>query len=262
MTPQIGEEHQQRNKTPLPLVIFLHGYAYQLGFTGIYGLLGSSEDGGVINAIAARGIAVLAWDQTGMGARQSEGGATFYRRSGGKGSRLGAMVAEIQSALEFVRCTSVASESDPTCLRQPTGGAYPSLHVPPLDSSKVFLVGYSMGAAVALHAAAVLPPSQIAGVGVVGGWTPMRANGGNVTTGGNRMIYETHALIPRLGLFAGRVLRRAVCFVVFFSFFFGNSVGLQSKFQYMLTCALLMTYNPLQVESTKSHTTMTNCLQR
>jgi len=66
------------------------------------------------------------------------------------------------------------------------------------------LVGYSMGAAVALHAAAVLPPSQIAGVGVVGGWTPMRANGGNVTTGGNRMIYETHALIPRLGLFAGR----------------------------------------------------------
>lgn len=219
MTPQIGEEHQQRNKTPLPLVIFLHGYAYQLGFTGIYGLLGSSEDGGVINAIAARGIAVLAWDQTGMGARQSEGGATFYRRSGGKGSRLGAMVAEIQSALEFVRCTSVASESDPTCLRQPTGGAYPSLHVPPLDSSKVFLVGYSMGAAVALHAAAVLPPSQIAGVGVVGGWTPMRANGGNVTTGGNRMIYETHALIPRLGLFAGRLLRRAVCFVVFFFFF-------------------------------------------
>lgn len=94
----------QEAGTPLPLVIFLHGYSYQLGFTGIYGLLGSDagDGGGVINAIAARGVAVLAWDQTGMGARQSEGGATFYRRSGGRGSRLGAMVAEIQSALEFV----------------------------------------------------------------------------------------------------------------------------------------------------------------
>lgn len=89
----------------------------------------------------------------------------------------------------------------------------------------MFLVGYSTGAAVALHAAAVLPPSQIAGVGVVGGWTPMRANGGNVTTGGNRMIYETHALIPRLGLFAGRVLRRAVCFVVFFLLFLETRWG-------------------------------------
>ena len=61
-----------------------------------------------------------------------------------------------------------------------------------------------MGAAVALHAAAVLPADTIAGVAAVGGWTPMRANGGNASTGGNKMLYETHALVPRLGLFAGK----------------------------------------------------------
>ena len=36
---------------PLPVVVFLHGFSYQLGFTGIYGLFKSSADGGLIHAV-------------------------------------------------------------------------------------------------------------------------------------------------------------------------------------------------------------------
>ena len=73
--------------------------------------------------------------------------------------------------------------------------------MPQLDERKVFLLGYSMGSIVGLHAAATLP--GVAGVAAFAGWTPFRHNGGNLATGGNEMIYSTHALIPRLGLFAG-----------------------------------------------------------
>jgi hypothetical protein len=62
---------------PLPVVIFLHGFAYQLGFTGIYGLFESEEKGGLIPAIVGRGAAVLAWDLTGHGDRQTEAGHAF-----------------------------------------------------------------------------------------------------------------------------------------------------------------------------------------
>ena len=56
---------------PLPVVVFLHGYSYQLGFTGIYGLYKSWEDGGLINAVVSKHrVAVLAFDMTGHGARQ------------------------------------------------------------------------------------------------------------------------------------------------------------------------------------------------
>lgn len=67
------------------------------------------------------------------------------------------------------------------------------------------LLGYSMGAAVALHAAALQPRqarvTPLAGLATFGGWTPMRSGGGGAATGGNRRIYEAHALLPRLGLF-------------------------------------------------------------
>mgnify|MGYP002829529203 CR=1 FL=1 len=49
--------------TPLPVVIFLHGYSYQLGYTGIYGLYGShgGANGGLINALVSQqGVALRA----------------------------------------------------------------------------------------------------------------------------------------------------------------------------------------------------------
>ena len=49
-------------------------------------------------------MAVLAWDLTGHGARQTEGAASFYRRYK-HASRLGAMVGEVQSAMDFIHCS-------------------------------------------------------------------------------------------------------------------------------------------------------------
>ena len=69
-------------KEPIPVVIFLHGHSYQLGYTGIYGLYGSAAgDGGLIKAMVSKHkVAVLAYDMSGMGMRQQEGASNFYRR--------------------------------------------------------------------------------------------------------------------------------------------------------------------------------------
>ena len=104
----------------------------------------------------------------------------------------------------MIRCAS------PTADRACADGeghtaTYPKLQLPPLDATRVHLLGYSLGAIVALHAAALAPPSRpIAGVAAFSGWTPMRTGGGGDATGGLRLLYETVALLPRLGLFEGR----------------------------------------------------------
>lgn len=212
-------------------MMFLHGFSYQLGFTGICtntkslhhslisrdisersvvfsdGLYESETDGGLIHALVGQlGIAVLAWDLPGHGARQIEGAAAFYRRYE-HASRLGAMVGEVESALHFIRCSSpTAANTLPECSDgELFDGTYTKLKVPALDHDRVFLLGYSMGAIVALHAAALFP--QIAGVAAFGGWTPFEpsrnsSSASAVATGGNHMIYSTHALLPRLGLFS------------------------------------------------------------
>lgn len=121
------------------------------------------------------------------------------------------MVGEVKSALHFIHCSSpVAMSTLPECsdgaIVPPGADAAASrLKVPAIDPNRVYLLGYSMGAAVALHAAALLP--QIAGVAAFGGWTPFEqgrnsSSASAVATGGNRMIYSTHALLPRLGIFS------------------------------------------------------------
>lgn len=168
-----------------------------------YGLFDSAADGGLINAVVGQlGVAVLAWDLPGMGARQTEAHETFYRRYARGASRLGAMVGEVQSALDFIRCAGTRGGGDAQCSDGSShAGPYSALAVPTLDPQRVYLLGYSMGAIVGLHAAALINSSRIAGVAAFGGWTPFKENFGSVATGGNRFLYEKHALIPRLGLF-------------------------------------------------------------
>ena len=184
-----------------PVVIFLHGYSYQLGTSSEYGLYEGSK-GGLISAIAARGAAVLAWDQSGMGSRQHDGATKFYARHRDDGaSRLGAMVGEIEAALDALHCLAPgAAATLPECADGSSHvPPYGPLDVPPLDPTAVHLLGYSMGSIIALHAAALLP--QIASVAAFGGWTPF--GGAPAAGGGLRWLYETHALLPRLGHFDG-----------------------------------------------------------
>ena len=62
------------------------------------------------------------------------------------------------------------------------------------------MAGFSLGANVALHAAAA--SAAIAGVASVAGFTPYRTEVEGRATGGLRRLFELHALLPRLGLFA------------------------------------------------------------
>ena len=110
------------------------------------------------------------------------------------------MVGEVQAALDFVHCAGADKSMLKECQDgSDWAGAYSPLHTPPLDRKRVFLLGYSLGAIVGLHAAAML--AGVAGVAAFGGWTPFRDTVGDGLTGGNRYLFETHALIPKLGLF-------------------------------------------------------------
>ena len=65
---------------------------------------------------------------------------------------------------------------------------------------KIGAVGYSLGGNVAVHAAAL--DARIEFVASFAGFTPMRTDGLARPTGGLRRLYELHALLPRLALFA------------------------------------------------------------
>lgn len=73
--------------------------------------------------------------------------------------------------------------------------------IPRVDPHRVYLAGYSVGGAAALHAAAFDP--RVAGVATVSGWTPMRSDTDARPSGGVRRWWQWHATQPRLGWFAG-----------------------------------------------------------
>jgi len=77
--------------------------------------------------------------------------------------------------------------------------------VPFVDPKRIFVAGYSMGAMVGLHAAAL--DDRIAGVASVAGFTPMRLD---KTDNGAAFVARWsrwHVLQPRLGAFVGQERR-------------------------------------------------------
>ena len=74
-----------------------------------------------------------------------------------------------------------------------------------IDSTKIFVAGYSLGATVGLYAAAL--DERIAGVVSVAGFTPMRLNTPERGTEGIKAYSHLHGLLPRLGFFVGNEAR-------------------------------------------------------
>jgi pimeloyl-ACP methyl ester carboxylesterase len=77
--------------------------------------------------------------------------------------------------------------------------------VPFVDPKRIYIAGYSMGAMVGLHAAAL--DERIAGVASVAGFTPMRLD---KTDNGAAFVERWsrwHVLQPRLGAFVGQERR-------------------------------------------------------
>lgn len=160
----------------LPLVIFLHKYAYATGYRG--------EDApGMIKRFTEKGFAVLALDMAGFGTRIEE--ALFFYNRYPHWSLMGKMVADTRMVISDV------------CTRMPF-----------IDSKKIYLAGYSLGGTVALLTAAL--DSRVKGVAVVSAFSSLKND--IITTEGIRHFAGLHGLIPRLGFFIGHENRIPVDF--------------------------------------------------
>jgi dienelactone hydrolase len=154
----------------LPVVIWLHGFHYPLGYMWVY-----RSDLHPVLALAKAGYAVLAYDQSGFGTRWSET-EHFYDRYPHY-SRLGKMVDDLKSAVDALQRDTI------------------------VDSSKIFVYGYTMGGTLGLYAAAL--DERIGGVVSIAGFTPMRTDTPEKGLSGLTRYSHLYGLVPRLGLFAG-----------------------------------------------------------
>ncbi len=171
--PDVGDR-------PAPVVIWLHPYSYQSGYNEGYGVQGTT----VYHRLARAGFVVLAYDQCGFGLRLLEG-RDFYRHYP-KWSRLGRMIHDVHTAVDFLVDGKGAVQGK----------------MPKVRKDKVYVLGYSLGGMVGLYATAL--DKRIAGVASFDGFTPLRTDSNAKYTGGNRRLWQWHALQPLLGLFDGQ----------------------------------------------------------
>ena len=164
-------------KKPAPVVIWLHPFSYGTGYHEAYGVQGTT----VYHRLAAQGYVVLAFDQCGFGLRLLEG-RDFYQKYP-KWSKLGRMVHDVHAAVDFL-----------VDGRGKTQGT-----MPPIRKDQIHVLGYSLGGMVGLVATAL--DERIASVAGFSGFTPLRTDTADKPTGGNRRLWQWHALVPRLGLF-------------------------------------------------------------
>lgn len=148
----------------LPVVIFLHDFAYATGYHRL--------SMPMIKQLTERGFAVLAFDMVGFGSRVEEA-LHFYDRYP-HWSMMGKMVADTRSIINDI------------CNRMPF-----------IDSTNIFLTGYSLGGTVALFTAAL--DTRVKGAAVLSAFSSLRND--NKETEGIRRYADLHGLIPRLGFF-------------------------------------------------------------
>lgn len=180
----------------LPGIVWLHPLSYQKGWVEAYlhGPLSTAESLAQPNpATGYEGAVVLAFDQVGFGMRQHEG-RDFYGRFP-KWSRLGRMVQDAMAAVDVL----VANQSDAAF--RPSGAVDHLPQFPCVDPRRITLVGYSIGGAVALHAAAADP--RVSAVASVSGFEPLRKSTRNSRSGGNQRFFQWHATQPQLSWFDG-----------------------------------------------------------
>lgn len=165
----------------LPIVIYLHEYDHSQGFTS-RGY--DHEIQSVFEKLTEMGFGVMSFDMLGFGNRFEEG-VHFYERYP-KWSKMGKMVTDVKSAVD------AASDLDF------------------VDSSKIFVMGYSLGGTVGILSAAM--DERIAGVASIAGFTPMRTNTLDRGTEGIKAYSHLHGILPKLGFFVGHENRLPVDF--------------------------------------------------
>ena len=158
----------------MPVIIYLHQYAYNHGFAKGYRLVGNGNPGNapLFQAMTDKGFAVLAIDMAGFGTRLEEG-RYFYQRFP-EWSKMGMMVNDVRSCVDAMHAFDF------------------------IDTKNIFLLGNTVGGSVALMAAA--RDSRVAGVAVVSAFSPWRAS--NKSYESLRNYSHQHGFIPRLGFYA------------------------------------------------------------
>ena len=173
-----------RPGTKWPVVIWLHPYTYQNGWSNAspWESTGSDyrlEQRPSIPAFVKRGFAVLAFDQIGFGARVLAA-RDFYRRYP-RWSLMGKMVADTRAAIDAL--TALDS----------------------VDASRISLMGYSLGARVGILTAAL--DGRVHALAAVCGFDPLRLDTADRGVEGIRHYSHLHGLMPRLGFFVGSETR-------------------------------------------------------
>ncbi len=157
----------------LPVVVYLHEFDYSKGF-------GSSGWDHQIHPffekMTSLGFAVFSYDMIGCGNRIEEG-TRFYERYP-HWSKLGKMVTDARGALDALQNLDF------------------------VDSSRIYLAGYSLGGAVGLYTAAT--DERVKGVVSIAGFSLMRTIADRPDTEGVKEYSHLHGLLPRLGFFAGQ----------------------------------------------------------
>lgn len=158
-------------KKKLPVVIYLHEYAYPTGYGRRFEPF--------LNSMLNQGYAVYAFDQIGFGTRIEEG-RFFYERFP-YWSKMGRMIADVKYSVDAL------------------------MDIEFIDSCKIYTVGYALGATVGLYSAAL--DERIAGTASICGFTPMRSDTERKTAEGIYGYSHLHGLLPRLGFFIGEERR-------------------------------------------------------
>lgn len=174
--PKNKEEEIKKGKVKLPVLVYLHEYDYAKGFSS---QMYDHDIKPFIEDMVNKGYAVFSYDFIGFGNRIKEG-TEFYQRYA-HWSKMGKMVADVEGAMETLSSLDF------------------------VDSSRIFVAGYSLGATVGLYTAAL--DKRIAGVVSVCGFTPMRLDTPGKGTEGIKAYSDLHALLPRLGFFVGNEAR-------------------------------------------------------
>jgi cephalosporin-C deacetylase-like acetyl esterase len=153
----------------LPAMVYQHEYDYSKGLSSYHDLQSFFE------GMTDLGYVVFSYDMIGFGNRIEEG-TRFYDRYP-HWSKMGKMVADVRGAVDALSNLDF------------------------VDSSKIVVAGYSMGATVGLYATAL--DERIAGLVSVSGFTPMHTHLKDNGREGIKAFSHLHGLIPRLGFFVG-----------------------------------------------------------
>lgn len=158
-------------------VIWLHPWNYSHGSNEGYGVQGTT----IYWRLAQEGYIVVAYDQFGFG-DQLPNAFDFYEKNP-RWSLLGRAVSDVGKVVDYLV----------------DGKGIVADKVPETDPSKIYICGFSYGGMIGLYAAAL--DKRIAGVASFSGFTPMRTDTDQKSTGGIRRLWDWHHVLPKLGFY-------------------------------------------------------------